>query len=453
MLCACVWRGSIPALDVSSLPEMMKGERMKGSFRSTKRIMLLGVWVSILLGPSHAVDAQQRKRSKPAGKPQISAPDSRFDSGQSALKIPFDLLNNLVLLPVRVNGSQPLWFILDVGATSSVINTRLVKELGLRTKGKVKGSSGLGAIEVDLVPGISFALPGVKVFNLTVGSISLDPFAPVLGRAIGGIIGYDLISQFTVEIDYEDKTINLYTPAGYQYAGAGDRLPIKFLDKQPFIDALITVEGRAPVKGKFAVSTASSGALLLNRPFVEAHQLLKTVTKTSLGNTGGVGGLTRTLVGRVKNIRVGRFGIDNPIVSFSQATEGEQAGAAYDGVLGGEVFRRFKLILDYSRRQIILEPNAHLPEAVEEDMSGLEFIAEGEDFGTYIINEIIPNSPAAEAGFQEEDELTEIDGRRVAELGPEQIRRMFMREGKEYLLSIRRGEQKLQVKIKLRRLR
>lgn len=426
---------------------------MRSSFGSTKRTMLLSVWVLILCGTPCAIDAQRRGRSKPSGKPQIHVLPYRFDSGRSALKIPFDLSNNLVLLPVRVNDSQPLWFILDVGATSSVINTRLVRELGLPTKGKVKGSSSGGAIEVDLVPGISFALPGVKVSNLTVGSISLDPFAPVLGRAIGGVIGYDLLSQFVVEIDYGTKTINLHAPNGYRYAGAGARLPFKLIDKQPFIDASITAEGRTPVKGKFGVSTASSGALLLNRLFVEAQRLLQAVTKTSQGNTGGVGGLTRTLVGRVKNIRVGRFDIENPIVSFSQATKGEQASAAHDGVLGGEVLRRFKLILDYARRQIILEPNMHLAEAFEEDMSGLEFIAEGENFGTYVVNEIIANSPAAEAGLQEEDELTEIDDRRVTELGPERIRQMFMREGKEYLLSIKRGEQKLRVKIKLRRLR
>jgi hypothetical protein len=274
-----------------------------------------------------------------------------------------------------------------------------------------------------------------------------------MGRAIGGIIGHDLISQFVVEVDYEQKTINLHAPAAYQYAGAGDRLPITFRGKKPFIDAWITLEGRAPIKGKFEVATASSGALLLNRPFVEAHQMLKAVSNTSLGNTGGAGGLTRTLVGRVRNIKIGRFDISAPIVSFSQATRGEQASAAYDGVLGGEVFRRFKLILDYSRGQIILEPNAHLTEAVEEDMSGLEFVAEGEDFGTYIINEIIPNSPAAEAGLQEEDELTEIDGRPVTELGFERVRQMFRQEGKEYLLSINRGGQKLKFKVKLRRLR
>lgn len=415
--------------------------------------MLLGLCGSALFVPSPPAYAQ-RRRSTPAGGPQKTAsPPPRFASGQSALKIPFDLLSNLVFVQARVNNSRPLWFILDSAASSSVIDARQVRELRLRTKGKVRGAPGEAVVEAELVPGVSLILPGVEVPGLTVASIPLDFFAPVMGRPVGGVIGHDLIRQFVVEVDYEGRTINLYAPAAYHYAGAGVRLPITFRDKRPLIDAWITPEGRAPVKGKFEVATASSGALLLNRPFVEKHQMLKTVSSISLGNTGGVGGLTRTLVGRVRNIRVGRFDIGAPVVSFSQAARGEQASAAYDGVLGGEVFRRFKLILDYPRGQIILEPNAHLPEAVEEDMSGLEFVAEGDDFGTYVINEIIPNSPAAEAGLREEDELTEIDGRPVTELGFERVRQMFRQEGREYLLGIKRGGQKLQVKVRLRRLR
>jgi len=62
---------------------------------------------------------------------------------------------------MRVNNSQFLWFILDVGVISSVIDTRLVRELQRGQRGRVKGSSGGGAIEVDLVRGISFKLSGV----------------------------------------------------------------------------------------------------------------------------------------------------------------------------------------------------------------------------------------------------------------------------------------------------
>jgi hypothetical protein len=417
------------------------------------QMVLLSMWGLALLVPSPPAHAQRRRGTTASGPQKTAASTPRFATGRSALKIPFDLLSNLIFVQVRVNDSRPLWFILDSTASSSVVNARAAKELGMRTRGKVRGTSGEGAIEAELVPGVSLKLPGVEVSGLTVAAIPLDAFAPVMGRPIGGIVGYDLISQFVVEIDYEQKTINLYAPAAYRYAGAGERLPVTFRDKKPLIEAWVTPEGRAAVKGRFEVATASSGALLLNRLFVEKHRILKTISNASLGNTGGVGGLTRTLVGRVRSIRVGRFDICAPAVSFSQGARGEQASAAYDGVLGGEVFRRFKVILDYTRGQIYLDPNAHLPEAVEEDMSGLELVAEGEDFGTYVINEIIPNSPGAEAGLREEDELTDIDGRPVTELGLEGIRQMFRQEGKEHLLNIKRGGQKLQVKVKLRRLR
>jgi len=161
--------------------------------------------------------------------------------------------------------------------------------------------------------------------------------------------------------------------------------------------------------------------------------------------------MSRSLQGRVKNIQVGRLSINNPIVSFSQAEAGKAATGG-DGQIGGEVLRRFRLILDYSRQLIVLEPNKHLAEPVEADMSGFELVAEGEGLKTLTINEVLANSPAAEAELQEEDELTAINGRPVTEFSLEQIRQMLKQEGKEYVLKLKRGSQTLQVRLKMRRL-
>jgi hypothetical protein len=65
----------------------------------------------------------------------------QFASGQSALKIPFELSNNLVLLQSQVNDSQPLWFIFDTGANSSLIDARMAKRLKLQAKGRAQGSA------------------------------------------------------------------------------------------------------------------------------------------------------------------------------------------------------------------------------------------------------------------------------------------------------------------------
>jgi PDZ domain/Aspartyl protease len=422
---------------------------MRHTFSPIRRIAVHIVWASILLIPLPAA-APRAIPNKPRRKPIIPAPNYHFTSGTSALGIPFQVLSNFVLVQLRMNNSRPLCFLLSTASTS-VIDTRIAKELGLPVHEDKSAATGSG-IEGGLISGVSLALPGVTTFNQTVAVLPLEFFSSIMGQPIAGLIGYDFISQFVIEVDYAKRKMNVYAPATYRYSGTGDVLPIKFIDKSPFVAAKITMEGREAVEGTFEFATESSGVLVVQRSFAEAHQLLKSVKGFRLGHVGGSEeSMSRTLQGRVKNIQVGRFMINNPLVSFSQA-EADKDATDGDGQIGGEVLRRFRLILDYSRQRIILEPNQHLAEPVEQDMSGFELVAEGADLKTLTINEVLANSPAAEAGLQEEDELIAIDGRPVTELSLEQIRQMLKQEGKEYVLKLKRGSQALQVKLKTRRL-
>jgi S1-C subfamily serine protease len=192
--------------------------------------------------------------------------------------------------------------------------------------------------------------------------------------------------------------------------------------------------------------------MVVSTPFVKAHKLDELIPNRRAGNSGGMGGMVGASDGRVAGVRLGKFTLARPIVSLIQAKAGESATEKFDGTIGGELFRRFKLILDYSRRRVILEPNAHLNDPVEADMSGLEFASDGADFKQYVVNEVTANSPASEAGVKEEDVLTAIDARPASAFTPEQIRALLRREGEEHTLAFRRGDQTLSFRIKLRRL-
>jgi C-terminal processing protease CtpA/Prc len=109
------------------------------------------------------------------------------------------------------------------------------------------------------------------------------------------------------------------------------------------------------------------------------------------------------------------------------------------------------MTIDYSRQRIILKRNRYFDEPVEVDMSGIDLMAEPDDFKTLVVNEVAAGSPAAVADVKEEDQLLEVDGRPVSEIGLDQVRQWFKQNGKEHLLTIKRGEQVLHVKIKLSR--
>ena len=103
-----------------------------------------------------------------AGVAQPSAPDVRFASGKSSLRIPLRLHNNLIYLQLSINNSRPLWFILDTGA-SHIIDPRRAQALGLQLRAAER-TIGVGETYVDVstAGGITFRLPGVTLSDQTV---------------------------------------------------------------------------------------------------------------------------------------------------------------------------------------------------------------------------------------------------------------------------------------------
>lgn len=328
---------------------------MRRYVSSTARIMLFTVWVLILLVPSSTV-AQQPRRGVTARKPQKRVPTVRFTSGNSALKIPLDIDNNIILLGVSVNNSKPLKFIFDTGASHSVINSQRAAELGLKTEGQASGNATGGTIQASFIKGVSLSVPGAEVSNQLIASM---PFATPPGFEFDGTIGYDFINQFVVEIDYQNKIMNLYNPRTYAYSGKGEVIPLLLAGRRtPLALTKIILEGRAaPVEANLEVDTGADGTFVINSPFVKKQRLLTAILKTTQDSAVGAGGEQKRLIGRVKAVQLARLVIDNPPVVLSQDTEGSGASEENDGIIGGEIFRRFKVILDYSRKRMILEPN------------------------------------------------------------------------------------------------
>jgi hypothetical protein len=254
---------------------------------------------------------------------------------------------------------------------------------------------------------------------------------------------------FVVEIDYAAKYINLFDPRSYRYRGSGEIIPITLHNNQPYLRAKLVLPSRAPIESQYVVDTGSSRSLMLAKVFAAAQNVLASVGKTVQGRARGVGGETPLVIGRVSALKLGRFTITNPITLFP---DGEIVAPGNAGNIGGNILRRFRVIFDYSRQRLILEPNEHFSAAEEYDMSGASLSLVGSADQAIKVTRIIENSPAAEIGLKPEDILLAIDGRPTAEIGLRKIREMFKEEGRKYQLNIKRGEEMLQLRLKLRKL-
>jgi len=305
--------------------------------------------------------------------------DGRFTSGNSALAIPFDLdANNNIYLLVRVNGSRPVFFMLDTGASHNVLSLALAKSLGMKVEpaGTTIDATGAEPQDVYLVLGTTtFALPGLTFSDDTAVAISLDKMRDCAKQAnydergqrlsrdqrvkresniiVDGILGRKFFDTFVVEIDYAARLINVYDPLEYEYKGSGKILPLEMDRRFLFVRAQVNAPGGPAVTARLIVDTGSASVLMLTKQFTDKHKLLPSVEKLTASTACGVGGYEKEQrwVGTLETLQLGSLKLTNPLTVFFQKSGAED----YDGYLGDSALKNFDVIFDCSRRRMVLE--------------------------------------------------------------------------------------------------
>ena len=406
-----------------------------------RRALFIVVLVGLLLNTA----ASRAIQSTP--KPTAAAP--------SEVTIPFELVNRHVMLKVKVNNSRPLWFVLDTGDKYAIIDLDRARELGLNLQGQVRvGGAGAETSTGAFVKDSTFTIPGLPGFSQPVNlALPIARMAPRMGQDFDGIIGCEFIKAFVLELDYQARVIKLYDKDKFSYTGPGESIPIKLNGAgHPIIDGEVTPIGSDPVRGKFVLDIGSGAALILYSPFVSEHHLLSSNIKTIKAIGGaGAGGETTGRIGRVTELKIGTFKISSPITMFSEDKEGALASSAVLGNIGAQVMSKFRLLFDYGHERIIFEPNATFAASFDRAFSGLAVQAEGKDYQVFRIKDVIENSPGSEAGLQNDDIITAINGKAAAELTLTKVIEMFERPV-SYRLTVKRGDQTLQMTLTPRKL-
>jgi len=303
--------------------------------------------------------------------------DVRFTSGRNALKIPFRLYNNHIYLRVAVNGSAPLWFVLDTGALN-IIASKHARALGLKLTpaGQAVGN-GEKTQDMFTTENVSFALPGVTVTRQKFAVLDFENLEECSNEAdvdaqgnmikrqrsrkgderqpFDGVLGDELFRLFVVEIDYAAQVMNLYEPKDYKYNGRGEAVPLEVRRRWVYVRTQLASSKGGNVTGLFMIDTGNVGALQLHRPFVEKNGLLPPDNETTPFEMCGIGGGSMARIGKLESLRLGSLEVKSPVTLFSQARDGNLIRTDYDGLIGNAILRRFKVVFDYSRRVMILD--------------------------------------------------------------------------------------------------
>jgi predicted aspartyl protease len=262
----------------------------------------------------------------------------------------------LIFVKVSIN-DQPMSFILDTGAEATVLNSSRVSKLGLQAFGTFATGAGGGDVVLSYVPGVTTTVGGATVSNQIVAAVLLDDIEGLLRRPLDGILGYDFLSRFVVEIDYANQQMRLFDRTKYHHTGAGKSIPITLEDSTPFFDASVEIPKRGMLAGHFVLDTGCLCDVQLFTPFVDANNLLAALPDAKqAGMSAGAGGMTHELSTKIPSVKIGDVVVKDVRADLARDKHGAMADPESTGLIGGLTFGRFTLVLDYRSKQVFLDP-------------------------------------------------------------------------------------------------
>lgn len=274
----------------------------------------------------------------------------------SSAKVKFRLAGGaqpLILLPVEVNDEGPFEFILDTGAGTSLLSSRLGQKLGIRIIGSKEGQSAGGAVSVSLARVSSLAVASAKVDDVDVGLVDLSHIGKTIGAKIDGDLGYNFLRHFRVTLDYRKSEIRFDDPKRFELAGrstAVTEVAMRLASPaKPLILVDVYANGRGPFQ--FAIDTGTSTTAITPEL---AKQLGVASSPIGAATTGGAH--VDVTAGVLQSFQVGGARIDNlaVIVADFFAMLNNALGAKLDGIVGYNFLRNYKVALDYPNETLSL---------------------------------------------------------------------------------------------------
>lgn len=300
----------------------------------------------------------------------------QLPKGKTKDRIPFELINNLAVISVEVNGKE-LSFLLDTGVNHTLLfSLDRIDSIQINnvTPVKIRGLGGGG--EVDAVRSVNNRVRvGDALDRNHMVYVIFDQrinFSPRMGIPIHGVIGYDLFKDFVVKTNYSSEQITLYDPQSYKAKPCKpcETFDLTFSQNKPYITNKIRVNGQQQDVTLLIDSGASDAIWLFDEKYgIQEAPKNYFEDFLGLGLSGGVYGKRS----KIEEVSIGKFSFKDVNVAFpdSLALQNLILNSARQGTMGSDLLRRFTVIMDYPSKQLTLRKNAFYNKPFHYNMSGI----------------------------------------------------------------------------------
>jgi hypothetical protein len=392
------------------------------------KVFGLSILIGVLLIAPVVVDAQEEFVPPPA---------------KHITSLPFTMLTGGIIIVRATIDSFPdsLSFVLDTGSGGISLDSITCNYLHIKREMSSRVIRGIAGMKtVEFAYNHSLNLTGLTVEKLDFHINDYDILSSVYGIKIDGIIGYSFFRRYIVTLDYDKMMMDVYTPGIFKYPRGGHLLRPMFstLPMQ-----LMTIKDEESINGRFYFDTGAGLCMLLSEDIVEDSLLLKKNKKLFPTQAEGLGGKKEMNLTVLKEVKLGPYRFKKVPAYIFDDEFNVTSYPMLGGLIGNDILRRFNIVLNYPDQQIFIKPNKRFNDSFDYSYNGL---------GIYIVEgaitavDIMKNSPAEKAGFQEGDIIVAVDNnvsnniqtyKSILQTANSRVRVLVLRNGEPKMLTIK----------------
>lgn len=382
----------------------------------------------------------------------------RLPEGKERITIPVEIHNNLIVMPIVLNGQLPLKFILDTGVRTAILTEKSYSDiLGLPYARQltIMGPGEQHFITAYIANNLSIYIPpGIKGDGHSLLVLEKDylELRNVLGVEVHGVLGFELFSRFVVLINYQDKFVEIIDPQFFKPGRKYQKLDVSIEDTKPFVKATVSLSKKKELK--LLMDTGASHALLLDPESDSDIKVPEKHINTVIGRA--LGGEITGKMGRVSLFDLGSFTLNNVITNYpnpnSYMDTLKASTVKRNGSIGGEVFSRFTVAFNYAAGAVYLRKNSTFKKEFQINLSGLTLKAKGARLKTFEVVEVREKSAAERAEIMKGDLLISLNGRPIEGFTLNEINGILnSKVGRKVTLLLDRAGEKIKKTITLER--
>jgi predicted aspartyl protease/thioredoxin-like negative regulator of GroEL len=291
-------------------------------------------------------------------------------NGAGRTILPFEALDNRPVIRLRINGSKEQFrFVLDTGSGMSVLSEQTARKLGLKPVARGGMARAIGG-------GGRFEIVYGYLESITIGEVRVE-HVPVYIRQfydshnpVDGYLGIAALARLLTTVDYgtlrmtftrrtnsdlaaiADQTLAPDAAASRTRAGIDVRVRTT---SSGFLSGEVTIEGiKKPLN--FIIDTGASVSVLSQRA-AELEGAAEFIQDDRMRVFGAAGVADNVRTALLPKVAIGSFArekINAAILDLDPINE--TAGFQQNGILGGNFLRYFRVIFDFQKAIVRLEP-------------------------------------------------------------------------------------------------